>query len=145
MIAESWVKRAMNAINPYNQRVADYQQQPPDYTINMIALAGEPYLGDVALNSAHINDFGLIEIYWTIFNRALNMIAALPGGGDQAMNDTLRYAATRLNALYMLLGNEAYADALDPTIGFSAQSDWDGYGDILNRASSLFCLSLIHI
>ncbi|MEI6396331.1 MAG: hypothetical protein WCT12_35155, partial [Verrucomicrobiota bacterium] len=95
MIAESWVKRSMNAINPYNQRVADYQQQPPDYTINMIAMAGEPYLGDVALNSAHINDFGLIEIYWTIFNRALNMIAALPGGGDQAMNDTLRYAATR--------------------------------------------------
>ena len=139
MIAESWVKRAMNAINPYNQRVVNYQQQPPDYTINMIALAGEPYLGDVALISAHINDFGLIEIYWTIFNRALNMIAALPGGGDQAMNDTLRYAATRLNALYMLLGNEAYADALDPTIGFSAQSDWDGYGDILNRASSLFC------
>jgi len=139
MIAESWVKRSMNAINPYNQRVADYQQQPPDYTINMIAMAGEPYLGDVALNSAHINDFGLIEIYWTIFNRALNMIAALPGGGDQAMNDTLRYAATRLNALYMLLGNEAYADALDPTIGFSAQSDWDAYGDVLTRASSLFC------
>ena len=139
MIAESWVKRSMNAINPYNQRVANYQQQPPDYTINMIALAGEPYLGDVALNSAHINDFGLIEIYWTIFNRALNMTAALPGGGDQSINDTLRYAATRLNALYMLLGNEAYADALDPTIGFSAQSDWDGYGDILTRASSLFC------
>ena len=139
MIAESWVKRSMNAINPYNQRVTDYEQQPPDYTVNMIALAGGPYLGDVALNSAHINDFGLIEIYWTIFNRARNMAAALPGGGDQAIYDTLRYAATRLNALYMLLGNEAYADALDPTIGFSAQSNWDGYGDVLNRASSLFC------
>ena len=139
MIAESWVKRSMNAINPYNQRVTNYQQQPPDYTINMLALAGGPYLGDVALNSEHINEFGLIEIYWTIFNRALNMAAALPGGGDQAINDTLRYAATRLNALYMLLGNEAYADALDPTIGFSAQSDWDSYGDILTRASSLFC------
>lgn len=139
MIAESWVKRSMNAINPYNQRITNYQQQPPDYAINMIALAGGPYLGDVALNLAHINDFGLIEIYWTIFNRALNMAAALPGGGDQSINDTLRYAATRLDALYMLLGNEAYADALDPTIGFSAQSDWDSYGDILTRASSLFC------
>ena len=99
MIAESWVKRSMNAINPYNQRITDYTNNLPDYNINMIAMAGGPYLGDVALNPEKLNDFGLIEIYWTIFNRALNMAAALPGGGDQAINDTLRYAATRLNAL----------------------------------------------
>jgi hypothetical protein len=139
MIAESWVKRSMNAINPYNQRITTYQSNLPDYTINMIALAGEPYLGDVALNPDKLNDFGLIEIYWTIFNRARNMAAALPNGGDQGINDTLRYAATRLNALYVLLGNEAYADAQDPTIGFGTQSDWDAYGDYITRASSLFC------
>ena len=139
MIAESWVKRSMNAINPYNQRITDYTNNLPDYNINMIAMAGGPYLGDVALNPEKLNDFGLIEIYWTIFNRARNMTAALPGGGNQPIYDTLRYAATRLNALYMLLGNEAYADAMDPTIGFSSQSDWDAYGDDISRASSLFC------
>ncbi len=142
MIAESWVKRAMNAINPYNQRITDYQQSPPDYTINMIALAGAPYLGDVALNAQKMNDFGLIQIYWTIYNRALNMSAALPGGPDESINNTLRYAATRLNALYMLLGNEAYGDAQDPTIGFSAQSDWARYGDASARASCLVCFMI---
>ncbi len=138
MIAESWVQRAMEAINPYLQRVTDYEMNPPDYTINMLKLAGEPYQGDIALNMEHINDYGLIQIYWTIFNRAMNMSIAI-GISDGAINNTLKYAATRLNALYMLLGNEAYGDAMDPTIGYSAQSDWDSYGDILNRASAMFC------
>ena len=135
MIAESWVQRAMNAINPYTQRLTDFQQYPPNYLVNMVAQAGAPYLGNVALNDATINDFGLIQIYSTIYDLTRSMIAAIPGGADQGMNDTLRYAVTRLNALYMLLGNEAYSDALDPTIAYNP----DVLGDYAPRASSLFC------
>ena len=35
-------------------------------------------------------------------------------------------AATRLVDFYTLLGNEAYADALDPTIGFDTADGDDG-------------------
>jgi hypothetical protein len=38
-------------------------------------------------------------------------------------NDALLLAAGRLADLYMLLGNEAYADAADPTIAFGTD-DW---------------------
>src|SRR6185503_3576179 len=49
-------------------------------------------------------------------------------------NDALLLAAGRLADLYMLLGNEAYADAADPTIAFGTD---DGiYG---SQATSIHC------
>ena len=49
-------------------------------------------------------------------------------------NDALLLAASRIADLYMLLGNEAYADALDPTIGFGTE-----HGDYGYAASSIHC------
>jgi hypothetical protein len=49
-------------------------------------------------------------------------------------NNALLLAAGRLSDLYMLLGNEAYADASDPTIAYGTDSG--EYGD---TASSIHC------
>src|SRR5262249_44012756 len=38
------------------------------------------------------------------------------------LNNALLLAASRISDLYMLLGNEAFADAADPTIGFPTDS-----------------------
>ena len=44
------------------------------------------------------------------------------GAGIPLTDDTaLRLAAGQIADLYMLLGNEAYADAQDPTIGFGTE------------------------
>ena len=48
-------------------------------------------------------------------------------------NNALLNIATRLSDFYMLLGNEAYQDALDPTIGFGTSS-----GDYGTLAPSIF-------
>ena len=49
------------------------------------------------------------------------------------VNNALQLAAGRVSDFYSLLGNEAYADAQDPTVGFESQSAADG-----SAASSIF-------
>ncbi|ETR73293.1 MAG: hypothetical protein OMM_07038 [Candidatus Magnetoglobus multicellularis str. Araruama] len=39
----------------------------------------------------------------------------------------MKLATSRLAQFYMLFGNEAYTDALDPTIGFTTSSNEYGY------------------
>ncbi len=131
--APGWVQRSLNAITPFEQRITDMVNNSPDLTLSMISLAGGPYSGPVALNLAHINDVGLIPIYETILQRA-RMLSIDAGISYPAADSTLKLAAGRLHGLYMLLGNEAYADAQDPTIAFG--SDDVTYGA---QATSLFC------
>ena len=52
----------------------------------------------------------------------------------------LLLAATKISDLYMLLANEAYADAQDPTIGFGTDSGQ--YGSL---ASSIFAFDRLWI
>ncbi|MFH0880982.1 MAG: LamG domain-containing protein [Lentisphaerota bacterium] len=110
--------------------------------ISMISQAGPPYEGNVALNQDNLNNVGLIQLYKTVLVRAGNVMDA-SGMISADANQQLLLAASRLDDLYMLLGNEAYADAQDPTIGFgSTMVVGDGavlpldYGAM---ASSIFC------
>lgn len=135
-LAPGWVQRVMNGINPYEQRYHDMTANNPNMLISMISQAGGPYEGDVALNPDNLDAYGLIQIYQTVLNRAktLSIDAGISDSGD---NDAVLFAASRLADLYMLLGNEAYSDAQDPTIGFGTDSTWfDHYG---SEWSSLFC------
>ena len=93
----------------------------------MLTQAGKRWEGDVALSLSSINDFGLIEIYETVLNKAKN-ISINAGINHNGANQALLLAAGYLNDLYMLVGNDAYADAYNPTIGFST-SDGGEYGD----------------
>ncbi len=135
MLAEGWIKRVLAGVGPFEQRVQDYQDTQVNTIISMIAQAGARAVGDVALNQDAINGAGLIEVYETILRRGLGLsIEASPPVDYPPANDALLLAAGRLADLYMLLGNEAYADAADPTIAFGTD---DGiYG---SQATSIHC------
>ncbi len=133
-LAPGWVKRVMNGVNPFLQMLPDMTANPVDTKVTMISQAGGPYEGDVALNMNAVSQAGLIPVYETVFNRAMRF-SLLAGLKDRSMNETLLYAASRLHDLYMLLGNEAYADAMDPTIAFPQSLSTDTHG---GAAASIF-------
>ncbi|MFC1761470.1 hypothetical protein ACFL6U_05260 [Planctomycetota bacterium] len=129
---ENWVKRVIRAVNEYDQRVKDMMASSTHTLVSMIAQAGDRYTGPVALNDKpdYLNDVGLIELYTTLLERA-KTIAGNSWSGD--INRTMLFASGKIADYYMLLGNEAYSDALDPTIGFTTES-----GDYSAEAPSLF-------
>ena len=135
MLAEGWIKRVLAGIGPFEQRVQDYQDTQVNTIISMISQAGPRAVGDVALNQDAANSAGLIEVYETVLRRGLGLsIEGTPPIDYPPANDALLLAAGRLADLYMLLGNEAYADASDPTIAFGTD---DGiYG---SQATSIHC------
>src|SRR5690606_19640934 len=69
-LVESWIKRALDGINPFNQRTDDLFNNPVSTDVSILTQAGTRWEGDVALNLDNIEDFGLIEIYETLLNRA---------------------------------------------------------------------------
>ena len=131
-LAEGWIKRVLDGINPFEQRTTDLFNNAIETDASMLTIAGPRWEGNVALNSDTINDYGLIEIYETVLNRGRNL--SIDAGINYGpANDALLLVAGYINDLYMFLGNEAYADALNPTIGISTA---DGaLGDV---ATSLF-------
>jgi hypothetical protein len=114
-LVEGWVKRVLAGINPFNQRMSDLGNSAISTDVSLLTQAGKRWEGNVALSLESINDFGLIEIYETLLNRAktISVDAGYDYGGA---NDALLLAAGYLNDLYVILGNEAYADAANPTI-----------------------------
>jgi hypothetical protein len=135
MLAEGWIKRVLAGIGPFEQRIQEYQETEVNAIVSMISQAGARAVGDVALNLDAVNESGLIEVYETVLQRGMGLsIEGAPPVDYPPANDALLLAAGRLADLYMLLGNEAYADAADPTIAFGTD---DGvYGA---QATSLHC------
>ncbi len=68
-----------------------------------------------------LNSMGLIEAYETVLDRgrALSIDSNI---NDQGANAALLNVTTRIADLYMLLANDAYIDALDPTVGLGTDS-----------------------
>ena len=131
-LVEGWIKRVLAGINPFNQRTTDLFNNAVDTDGSMLTLAGPRWEGDIALNSDTIDDFGLIEIYETVINRG-RMLSIDFGINYGPANDALLLATSYINDLYMFVGNEAYADSLNPTIGVGTSSGT--FGDL---ATSLF-------
>ena len=132
---EGWLKRVMKNINLFDLKVKDFHENEVNTLASMISLAGTRHEGSVALSAEpdNLNNLGIIEVYGTLLDRAAGL--TIDQGVDlQDSNKAVLFAANRLADLYMLLGNNAYADATDPTIGFSTE---DGqYG---TEAPSIFC------
>ncbi len=126
-LAEGWIKRVVAGINPINQRTTDLFNNKVNTDVSIISQAGHRWEGDVALNLDTINNYGLIEIYETVLRRGetLSINAGINYG---PANDALLLAAGYLNDLYMMLGNEAWANAANPTIGVSSKDN--NYGSI---------------
>ncbi|MBC8001263.1 MAG: hypothetical protein H7X97_01630 [Opitutaceae bacterium] len=131
-LAEGWIKRVLKGINPFNQRVTDLFNNQVNTDVSLITQAGQRWEGDVALNLDTINDSGLIEIYETVLGRG-KMLSIGGGINYGPANDALLLAVGYLNDLYMVLGNEAWADAANPTIGIGTKDSV--YGDV---ATALF-------
>ncbi len=121
-LAEGWIQRCVNNVTPFTQRMQDLYSNPAETAVTMIRAAGAPWAGDVALNQDNLANVGLIQLYQTLLNKAESMSLTL-GLNDTDANKQLLLAAERLADLYVLLGNDAYVDALDPTVGFGS-----GYG-----------------
>jgi hypothetical protein len=123
--APGWVKRVIEGINPFEARTTNFHETAASTYASLLIQAGERYEGDVALNPSgeNLNSLGLIETYSTVLHRGreLSIDSATPVDSDSA-NNALLLAASRISDLYMLLGNEAFADAQDPTIGFFSDS-----------------------
>jgi hypothetical protein len=121
-LAEGWIKRVLAGINPFNQRVTDLFNNSVNTDVSILTQAGQRWEGDVALNLESINNYGLIEIYETVLRRGRN-ISIDAGLNYGPANDALLLAASYLNDLYMMLGNEAWADASNPTIGVGTKEN----------------------
>jgi len=131
-LAEGWIKRVLAGINPFNQRLTDLFNNAVNTDVSLLTQAGPRWEGDIALNLDTINNYGLIEIYETVLRRGRKLsIDDVYNYGPA--NDALLLAAGYLNDLYMMFGNEAWADAANPTIGIG--TDNIDYGDI---ATALF-------
>lgn len=125
-LAEGWIKRVLKGINPFDQRFRDLSDpaRTVNTTVNMISQAGPRWEGSVALNCSNVDSFGLIEIYETVLKRGMQLSIEAPIPiNNPAANDALLLVSGKLADLYMLLGNEAFADATDPTIGFPTSPD----------------------
>ncbi len=120
-LVESWIKRALDGINPFTQRTDDLYNNPVSTDVSILTQAGKRWEGDVALNLNNIDDFGLIEIYETLLNRA-KKLSIDAGYDDPGTDDTLLLTAGYLNDLYVTLGNEASDDADNPTISIDGDS-----------------------
>ncbi|KPA17217.1 conserved hypothetical protein, secreted [Candidatus Magnetomorum sp. HK-1] len=125
-LAEGWVKRVLNGINPFEARIKNfYNSDSPATYISMIRQAGSRYEGPVAFNPDKdvIENVGLIELYQTVLNRSMDLSINLEQpASTSGITSALLLATTRISSFYVLLGNEAYNDALDPTIGFGTDS-----------------------
>lgn len=133
-LAEGWIKRVLGGINPFEQRITDLFSNQVNTDVSLLTQAGKRWEGNVALNLANIDNFGLIEIYETVLNRGKELsIAGAPPLNVPAANDALLLAAGYLNDLYVVLGNEAFADAANPTIAFDTAG-----GDLGEFNTALF-------
>ena len=121
-LREGWIKRVLAGINPFEQRIKNFETTQINTLVSMISQAGARYVGNVALNGEAINGSGLIETYETVLKRGIELsIEGSPPVNYPSAGDALLLAAGRLADLYMLLGNEAFADASDPTIAFGTE------------------------
>lgn len=133
-LCEGWIKRVLKEINPFEQRIRDYLNHAIETDLSMIQQAGQPYNGDVPLNSDALNEYGLIPIYQTVLEQARNLSIDANIDADGSLALALLMVSGRLADLYTILGNEAYGDAINPTVTLG-KNDPVSACDV----SSIFC------
>ena len=138
-LAEGWIKRVIDGLNPFEQRSDSFHSTETSTLVNMLTQAGRRYEGPVAFNPDpnYLNNVGLIEAYTTVLERGKSLsIEGTPPVNYEPANTSLLLIGGRVADFYMMLGNEAYADSTDPTIGFA--TDGTGGTDYGVFASSVF-------
>ncbi len=124
-LVRGWLARVVAGLNPFDQRTNDFHTSAVDTFANALTSIGSRYEGPIAISddADNLNNVGLAEIYGTVLERAVGL--SLDGGFSiGAVNNRLLDVSARISDFYMLLGNEAYGDALDPTIGFDTSGQF---------------------
>ncbi|MCH7631852.1 MAG: hypothetical protein IIB59_01460, partial [Planctomycetes bacterium] len=124
MLAEGWIKRVLRGLNPFDQRIKDFHTVAASTYVSMIEQAGIRFEAPVALNCTpeNIQNLDLIPAYETVLGRA-RLFSIDQGISFDPANMALMLITNQIAELYMLLGNEAFADASDPMIGFFGGTD----------------------
>ena len=127
ILAQGWIKRVTENIDPIAGETQNLYDNPASTTASLISLAGSRWVGNVPLNAATLTNNGLIQIYETVLNigKSLSVNAGINYG---PANQALLLAAGYLNDLYTTLGNDAWANAQNPTIEIG--TDNATYGNI---------------
>ncbi|MGH7789568.1 MAG: hypothetical protein ACRERC_22040 [Candidatus Binatia bacterium] len=122
-LVPGWLTRVTDGLTPFDQRTNAFREGRVDTYVSALVQLGKPFEGDVALNGdkENLDNIGLIEGYGTVLRRGVDL--SLDAGlSIPAVNSRLLDVAARTADFYMLLGNEAFSDALDPTIFFDDAS-----------------------
>ena len=119
-----WVSRVLAGTDPLNQDLSSYTTSTNNTIVSMLALAGAPARGLIPLDGAAAGNLGLIELYTSVFARAQSLsINGAPPVNYGPANTALLNTAGSLSDLFLLLGNEAYAEASDPTVTIPASAN----------------------
>lgn len=135
-LVEGWSKRVLRSINFFDQKYTNLVASSVDTLVNVISQSGARWIGATPLDAEAAKNFGLIEIYETVLKRGIGL-SIESGVNDFGANRALLLVAGQLANIYLLLGNEAYADAADPTIGFVTSGA--GAGQYGVEATSVHC------
>ena len=133
ILAEGWISRVTQALDPIAGTTQNLYENAASTTASIIQLAGARWNGDVPLNAASLTNNGLIQLYETVLDVGKNLTIN-DGINYGPANQALLLAAGYLNDLYDTLGDAAWANSLNPTIGFG--TDNSTYGAV---ATSSFC------
>ena len=127
ILAQGWIKRVTENIDPIAGETQNLYNNPATTTASLIQLAGSRWVGNVPLNAASLTNNGLIQIYETVLNigKSLSINDGINYG---PANQALLLAAGYLNDFYTTLGNDAWANSLNPTIEIG--TDNTAYGNI---------------
>ncbi|MCI0538335.1 MAG: hypothetical protein L0Z50_24270, partial [Verrucomicrobiales bacterium] len=109
-LAQGWIKRVLDAVNPYEARIREFEGENPSTRSSMLAQFGPRFEGPVALNPDKdvIENVGLIELYETILKRGRDLSIDLTRPvSTPAIANALQLASTRISDFYTILGNEA--------------------------------------
>ena len=119
---DSWLERVVAGVNVFDDYLSNFRNAKPDAVVSAVSRVGPRYRGAAPLNVDALPRLGLIEVYETVFRRGKALGLDL-GVNDAGLNESLQTFAGRLSDLYLLLGDEAYADAVDPTIALPSEAE----------------------
>ena len=121
LFVPGWIKRVTQSLNPISGGAQNLLQNPAATTASIIALAGSRWVGNVPLNASSLTNSGLIQLYETVLNTGKELsINAAPPINYGLANQALLLCAGYLNDFYTILGNDAWANSQNPTIGFGS-------------------------
>lgn len=117
LFVPGWIKRVTQSLDPISGGTQNLLKNPANTTASLIALAGSRWNGNVPLNAAALTNSGLIQLYETVLNTGAGL-SINSGINYGPANQALLLAAGYLNDFYTILGNDAWANSQNPTIGF---------------------------